>query len=74
MINPIILAELGKNRQQDLLKEAEYWRAVSQATGSKTDKKGIIRWIMADIVKSKILFLLDLARLVHSRETLPAGK
>lgn len=54
MINSIILAELAKTRQQDLLKEAEYWRVVSQASGKKTDKTGKIRRIMANVVKHGI--------------------
>jgi hypothetical protein len=74
MINPIVLAELEKNRQQDLLKQAEYWRAVSQATIRKTDRMGIFRWIMTEVVKRKIIILRDHLRLFNDREPLPAGK
>ena len=51
MINPITLAELAKNRQQDLLKEAENWRLVSQASGKKPGNTAILLRIMADVVK-----------------------
>lgn len=53
-MHPIILTELAKTRQQDLLKEAEYWRVVSQAVGKKSDKMGMIRRIMTDVVKRTI--------------------
>lgn len=74
MINPIILVELERNRQQDLLKQAEYWRAVSRATGRKTDKMGIFQWIITEVVKRKVEFLLDHLRLFNDQEPLPAGK
>jgi hypothetical protein len=58
MINPIILAELAKTRQQDLLKEAECWRVASQATAKKSDKMGMIRRFMTEVLKRRIKFRL----------------
>ncbi len=60
MINPITLAELAKTRQQDLLKEAENWRLVSQASGKKPDNTGILLRIMADVVKHGIELFAEL--------------
>lgn len=55
MVNPIILAELAKARHQDLLKEAESWRLVSQEIEKEFDKMGMIRRILTD-VKRRIKF------------------
>ena len=53
MINPIILAELAKVRNQELLKEAECWRLASQQMEKNSDNMGKIRRILAN-VKRKI--------------------
>jgi len=55
-MNSIILAQLAKTRQQDLLKEAEYWRLISQVEGKKSDRMGMIRRIMTDVVKRRIKY------------------
>lgn len=53
MINPIILVELAKVRNQELLKEAECWRLASQQMEKNSDNLGKIRRVLAN-VKRKI--------------------
>jgi hypothetical protein len=57
-MHPIILAELAKLRQQDLLKEAESRRLASLVVGKKTDKMNIVRRIMIDVIQRIINFRL----------------
>ena len=57
-MHPIILEELVKLRQQDLLKEAESWRLASLVVGKKTDKKNIVRRTMISVIQRIINFRL----------------
>jgi hypothetical protein len=57
-MHPIILEELVKLRQQDLLKEAESWRLASLVVGKKTDKKNIVRRTMINVIQRIIKFRL----------------
>jgi hypothetical protein len=57
-MHPIILEELVKLRQQDLLKEAESWRLASLVVGKKTDKKNIVRRTMINVIQRIINFRL----------------
>jgi hypothetical protein len=57
-MHPIILEELAKFRQQDLLKEAESWRLASLVVGKKTDKKNIVRRTMINVIQRIINFRL----------------
>ena len=57
-MHPIILEELAKFRQQDLLKEAESRRLASLVEGKKTDKMNIVRRIMINVLQRIINFRL----------------
>ncbi len=57
-MHPIILAELTKLRQQDLLKEAESRQLASLVAGKKTGKMNIVRRIMIDVIQRIINFRL----------------
>jgi hypothetical protein len=49
MVNPIILAELAKTRHQELLKEAECWRLVSQQMEKNSANLGKFRRMLANV-------------------------
>jgi hypothetical protein len=59
MMTPFFLEEFAKTHHRDLLKEAEYWRKVSQARGKKSDKLGVIQRLMADVVKHGIEIIAE---------------
>ena len=57
-MHPIILEELAKFRQQDLLKEAESRRLASLVEGKKTYKTNIVQRTMIKVIQRIINFRL----------------
>jgi hypothetical protein len=53
-MHPIILEELAKIRQLELLKEAESWHIASLVMGEKSDKKGTVQRIVYDVFQRRI--------------------
>ena len=53
-MHPIIMEELTKHRQQDLLKEAKSCQLASLVVGKKSDKTGMVRRIIFDVVQRRI--------------------
>ena len=53
-MHPIILEELAKIRQQELLKEAESWHIASLVMGEKSDKKDTVQRIVREVLQLRI--------------------
>ena len=53
-MHPIILEELAKIRQLELLKEAESWHIASLVMGEKSEKKGTAQRIVRDVLQLRI--------------------
>lgn len=71
-MHPIVLEDLAKFRQQELLKEAESWQLASQAMGKKTDKMGLIRRIINNVVQRRInIHLFQDPKFSHSETLSP---
>lgn len=53
-MHPIILEDLAKLRQQELLKEAESWQLASLVMLKRTDKNCLVRRIINNVVQRRI--------------------
>ena len=74
-MHPMILEDLAKIHQQELLKEADSWRVASLVIGNKPDKIDLALRIMIDVAQRKLNFhLLQELKLKHFERLSPRSQ